>query len=169
MRYLIILLLLTVSCVQTKHERELYLGELYFAPLRMGSFYNVSDSVKMKFLHIMDTMNIERVDSTDRIFYELFQKIKAESLLYKPFVDLRQSDSTFVKLYLDSSDYNKIKKYKWKDLLESGNKVTLWGRSKYLGRYGGEFRYCTELIEVEVSNGQTYPEKAGKFRIDNYE
>jgi len=82
---------------------------------------------------------------------------------------LRLNDSSYAKLYLDSSDYDRIKVHKWRDLLDNQKKVIIWGRTKEIGRLDSPLLYCTELVDVEVTDGQTFPERQGKFKINDYE
>jgi hypothetical protein len=117
----------------------------------------------------MDTTDLSKADSSQLKFIKLYRKFKEEGLLYKPFVDLRRNDSSFVKLYLDSSDYSRIQIYKWRDLLDKQKRIVIWGQTKELGRLDFPLLYCTELVEIELKDGQTFPERQGKFRINDYE
>jgi hypothetical protein len=169
MRYIILLLILIIcSCTQERDD-QLYIGELYFNAFQLGSYYNLDDSTRTKFEYSMDTTDLNTADSSQRAFIRLYRKFKEEGLLYKPFVDLRINDSSFVKLYLDSADYEKIKTHKWQDLLDRQKKVVIWGRTRELGRLDFPLLYCTELVDVEVKDGQTFPGRQGKFKINDYE
>jgi len=169
MRYVFILLILTICSCTKEHDDQLYIGDLYFNSFQLGSYYNLDDSMRTKFEYSMDTIDLNKADSSQLKFIELYKKIKDEGLLYKPFIDLRLNDSSYVKLYLDSSDYDKIKIYKWRDLLDKQKKVIIWGRTKEIGRLDFPLLYCTELVDVEVKDGQTFPKRQGKFRINDYE
>src|SRR5687768_11489741 len=148
MKYVIILLVLTICSCTKERDDQLYIGELYFSAFRLGSYYNLDDSTRAKFEYSMDTTDLSKADSSQIKFIKLFRKFREEGLLYKPFVDLRLNDSSFVKLYLDSSDYNKIEIYKWRDLLDRQKKVLVWGRTKKLGKLDFPLLYCTELIDI---------------------
>jgi hypothetical protein len=169
MRYVLILLLIVVFSCSKEHDRQLYIGELYFSPFRIGSFYNLDDSMKFRVEQTMDTSRLDKADSASRLTIELYRKFKTNGLLYKPFIDLRLNDSSFVKLYMDSLDYDRIKIYKRQDLVDKNKKIVIWGRTKELGRLDFPLLYCTELIDVELADGQTFPQKQGKFRVDDYE
>lgn len=169
MKFFCILLLAITTCsCEKQHDEKFYLGELHFSALRFGSFYNLEDSLKLKFIQAMDTLRLEKTDSAQRVLYEAYLNLKFNGMLYKPFVDLRLNDSTFLKLYLDSADYDRIKIYKWRNLLNEKKKVTLWGRTKKIGSYGFPLLYCTELIDIKISDGQTFPGKQGKLLIEDY-
>ncbi|GHN03200.1 hypothetical protein WSM22_46890 [Cytophagales bacterium WSM2-2] len=169
MRYIFILLALTICSCTKEHDDHLYIGELYFNAFQLGSYYNLDDSTRIKFEYSMDTPDLSKADSSQLKFIALYKKIKGEGLLYKPFIDLRLNDSSYVKLYLDSADYDKIKVHKWRDLLDKQKKVIIWGRTKEIGRLDFPLLYCTELVDVEVKDGQTFPVRQGKFKINDYE
>jgi len=169
MRYIVVLFVLTICSCTKEHDDHLYIGELYFNEFQLGSYYNLDDSTRTRFEYSMDTTDLSKADSSQLKFIRLYRKFREEGLLYKPFVDLRLNDSSFVKLYLDSSDYNKIKIHKWQDLLDRQKKVVIWGRTKELGRLDFPLLYCTDLVDVEVKDGQTFPERQGKFKINDYE
>jgi hypothetical protein len=162
-------LVLTICSCTKEHDDQLYIGELYFSAFQIGSYYNLEDSTRMKFEYSMDTLDLSKADSSQLKLIALYKKIKDEGLLYKPFIDLRLNDSSYVKLYLDSSDYNKIKVHKWRDLLDKQKKVIIWGRSKEISGLDVPLLYCTELVDVEVKDGQTFPVRQGKFKINDYE
>ena len=169
MRHISILLVLTTcSCIKERDD-QLYIGELYFTSFRLGSYYNLDDSTRTNFEYSLDTTDLSKADSSQLKFIKIYRKFSEEGLLYKPFVDLKLNDSSFVKLYMDSSDYDRIKIYKWRDLLDRQKKVVIWGRTRELGRLDFPLLYCTELIDIEVKDGQTFPERQGKFKINDYE
>ena len=169
MKYVNILLILIICSCTKGYDPKLFIGELYFSEIRFGNYYNLDDSVRTRLEYAFDTTDFNKADSSQRNFIGLHHKFKAEGLLYKPFVDLRVNDSTFCKLYLDSSDYEKIKIYRWRYLLNRQKKVIIWGRTKEIGMLDVPLIYCTDLVAVELTDGQTFPGRQGKFRIDDYE
>lgn len=160
--------LVLVSC--GKESEDLNIGELYFSSFRIGNLYGLPDSTIRNAELYLDTARIEEADSADAGAIRLFRRLRTEGFLYKPFVDLRVNDSTYVQLYLDSTDYERIKIYKRKNLLDSRKKVIVRGRTKPLGRVGSnEMLYCTEFIEAKLVDGETLPNDEGmKWDIEDY-
>jgi hypothetical protein len=116
----------------------------------------------------VDTINLEKADNDAKLLYGIFNALKNERLLYKPFVDLQMGKESYAKLYLDSADYDKIKKYKWNDLRDDGKKVIIKARTRQIGNVGFPLLYCLDLVEVDVVSGETLSGQS-KFRIEDYE
>ncbi|MEJ1240501.1 hypothetical protein WBG78_20325 [Chryseolinea sp. T2] len=165
---ILLLILFFASC--SKESDDLTIGELYFSSLRIGNLYGAADSTIRNAELYLDTARLETADSSDSEAIRLFRRFRDEGFMYKPFVDLRRSDSTYVKLYLDSADYDKIKVYKWKYLLDNKKKVIIRGRTKSLGKLAGdELYYCTEFIEAKLVDGATFPKSEGKiWQVEDY-
>ncbi len=107
------------------------------------------------------------LDSSDNALVELvkdYQKLKDEGLIFKPVVDIMVNDELTIKLVLDSADYDKIKKYKHKDLIDTNKKVRIKAKTR---KTGLNFYYCTDLLEVNLVNGQTLPND-NKLKIQDY-
>jgi hypothetical protein len=160
--------LVLASCV--KAPEDLTIGELYFSSWRIGNLYGAPDSLRRSAELYLDTARIEKADSSDAGAIVLYRKLREEGFLYKPFVDLRVNDSTYVQLYLDSADYDRIKIHKRKDLLDNKKKVVVRGRTRPLGKTGSnEMLYCTEFIEAKLVDGATFPgEEGNKWKIEDY-
>jgi hypothetical protein len=113
----------------------------------------------------MDTVHRAKIDSSDRRFISMYDKLRQENLLFSAFIELILNDSSKIYLYLDSTDYHKIKIYKRKNLIKSGQKIRIKVEGKDLGN--GMF-LCQKLISIEKINGQTYQIRS-KFKIEDYQ
>jgi hypothetical protein len=94
----------------------------------------------------------------------MYETLKKENLLFKPYVELRLDNDSIIKLYLDQLDYDKIKIYKRQELQDSNKKITIKVESKNLGN--GMF-LCEKLISVGKVDGQTRQVQK-KFKIEDY-
>ena len=161
-------ILLLASC--SRESNDLTIGELYFSSLRIGNLYGAADSTIRNAELYLDTARIEMADSSDAEAIRICRRFRDEGFMYKPFLDLRRSDSTYVKLYLDSADYDKIKVYKWRYLLDNKKKVVVRGRTQSLRKLSGdELYYCTEFIEAKLVDGATFPTSDGKmWPVEDY-
>lgn len=162
-----VILLSFIAC--SSHERDnVTTGELFFSPFRIGSYYNKPDSFRTWVESRIDTINLEKASKDIKILYGIYNTVKNAKLAYKPFVDLRVDEDSYLKLYLDSADYDKIKKHKWNDLRDEGKKVIIKARTREIGDTEFPLFYCVELLEVNVVPGETLPGRS-KFKIEDYE
>ncbi len=158
----LITLLTNFSCF---HSNKIIEGDLYFGFFRVASYYNQPDSIIKGFEYYMDTVHRAKIDSSDRRFISMYDKLRQENLLFSAFIELILNDSSKIYLYLDSTDYHKIKIYKRKNLIKSGQKIRIKVEGKDLGN--GMF-LCQKLISIEKINGQTYQIRS-KFKIEDYQ
>jgi hypothetical protein len=171
MRFTAILILVLTSSCSSNHDNDLLIGDLTFDIWRMSSFYNLPDSLKGRIELGMDTTNTDfNHKGEDKSFIDIFNKLKKDHLLYKPSVDIRPTRDSIITLYLDSADYDRIKIYKRADLIASKKRVLISGRTKKIGQIGQViFLYCTNLIDVKLRDGETYPRGRSKFKIEDYD
>jgi hypothetical protein len=167
MRYILLILVTAFVACASKNERDLLVGDLGFSEFRIGNFYNLSDSLIKRVKHTIDTINIAKADSMDRRFFEVYNILKDKGLLYKPFVDIRVKEDSMVKLYLDSADYDRIKIFKWRELLNDEKKVVIKVKTEYIDNFPVTLLYCKELVDVSLTEGKTYPQRS-KFKIEDY-
>ena len=152
-----LMLLIGVSC---QDEKDVLEGDLYFSYLRFGSFYHQPDTIFRRFQAFANTAQMDR----DSSFLAQYQTLKRENLLYSPFVDLELKDNSIITLYLQPSDYDKIKIYKRKDLRTSRTKINIKARVKSLGN---KLFLCEDLISIDRISGVTQPSN-GKWKIEDY-
>ena len=139
-------------------------GDLYFGFFRLGSYYNISDSVRTNFETYMDTLDLEKADKETIRLIKTYKTIKEEKLIYKPFVDILVSSDSIVKLYLDSADYDQIKIYKRRQLQTDNKKIRIKANVRQFDK--GYF-YCKELLSVDMVDGETL-QRQKKLKIEDY-
>ena len=160
-RLSLIIIVLLFACGQNKKITE---GDLYFNCFRFGSFYEQPDSILNKFKIYADTVNRKTISAIEKKVLTMYETLKNENLLYSPFVELRLDNDSVVKLYLNQSDYDKIKINKRQELQDNNKKIRIKVEEKNLGN--GMLR-CEKLISIDKIDGHTFQVQK-KFKIDDY-
>lgn len=158
---LFIVTLFLFACAQKNKTIE---GDLYFSFFRFGSFYDQPDSIITKFTNYANTVRRETLDTVDKQVLVMYATLKKENLLFNPFVELRLDNDSIIKLYLNKSDYEKIKIHKRQELQNKNKKIKIMAEGKNLGN--GMF-LCEKLISIDKVDGQTQQIQK-KFKIDDY-
>ena len=140
-------------------------GDLYFSFFRLRSYYNQPDSIVAKYEKYFDTLKYETADKEQRKLFNLYKQLKEEKLLYLPFVDILTERDSVATLYLETTDYNEIKKYKRTKLQDEGKKIRIQADVRKIGK--GLF-YCVTLRKAEKVDGETGI-KSTKWKIEDYE
>jgi hypothetical protein len=160
-------LILVTSC-GTVNDDNIVTGDLYFSPFRFGTYYNLPDSIIKKMEDDFNAVNLHSANAkADSALIELvlyYSKLKDEGLIYKPFVDIRVNDDLMVKLVLDSADYEKIKTYKYQELVDENKKIKIRALAS---KRGLGFYYCTDLLEVKLVDGKTLWQD-NRLKIQDY-
>jgi len=162
--YITLILVISFSCKNNETKKSIT-GDLYFGFFRLGSYYNQPDSIIDKFRSYFDTLDYKTASADDKQFMDLYKIVVDKNLIYKSYVDILVQPDSIVKLYLDSTDYNKIKIHKRKDLQDNNKKIVI---NAMVTDYTSGIFYCDSLISIEKVDGQTLQIQK-KFRIDDYE
>lgn len=152
------------TCKLDKHDIKVIEGDLYYSWLRFGSFYNQPDSIIEKVKLYADTVNRKLVDSSDLKTLTMYEILKKENLLDRPFIDLKLDNDSIVKIYFTNNDYEKIKIYKRQDLLDAKKKIRIKTEVRDLG-FG--MVLSTKLLSVSKVDGQTLQVNK-KLKIEDY-
>jgi hypothetical protein len=160
----VFILFINSNCKSGHQENGQIEGDLYFDWLRIGSFYNEPDSVITQFKLYADTANRKNLDSSSFKILTMYEILKKENLLYRPFIDLRLDNDSVVKIYFANNDYERIKVYKRQNLLDTKKKIRLKMTVRNLGL---GMALCTKLISVNKVDGQTYQVNP-KLKIEDY-
>ncbi|MEJ7643728.1 MAG: hypothetical protein WKF87_03980 [Chryseolinea sp.] len=152
-----------VSC-RDKADTKLMTGELYFSFLRIGNYYNQPDSIVQFYENYFETTDFDKVNENDRKLWAQYKKLKDLDLLYKPFVDISLKEDSVVRLYLDASEYDKIKIYKRHKLQEDKKKVKI---ECNVNKIDQGLYYCVDLLSVDVVDGETL-QRQRKLKIEDY-
>lgn len=163
-RLLLIIFVLIVAC-DNKPKTETLTADLYFTFFRISSYYNQPDSTVDRYENYFDTLNYEIADKEQKKFFNQYKRLKEENLLYQPFVHVLTEKDSVATLYLETAEYNEIKKYKRKDLQKEGKKIKIQADVRMVSE--GLF-YCVNLRKVEKVDGETGI-KSKKWKIEDYE
>ena len=157
-------LICVINCCSGKHPYKKIEGDLYFSRLRIGSFYHQPDSIIQKVKIYADTVNRKLSDASDLRTLAMYEILKKENLLYRPFIDLKLDNDSIVKIYLTPREYDQIRIFHRQDLLDTKKKIRINLEVRELG-YGMDL--STKIISVNKMDGQTLQVNK-KFRIEDY-
>jgi hypothetical protein len=164
-RLIVIIFLISIGACNSKPKSDTLTGDLYFSFFRLGSYYNQPDSIIEGCENYFDTLKYETADQEQRRFFNQYKRLKEENLLYQPFVDLLTEEDSVVTLYLETTDYNEIKRYKRKELQDEGKKIRIQADVR---RIGAGLYYCLALTKVEKVDGETGI-RSRKWKVQDYE
>ncbi|HSH66595.1 MAG TPA: hypothetical protein VLB84_12585, partial [Bacteroidia bacterium] len=117
MRHLFsILTILIVFCSCRSNSAKTVEGDLYFKLIDFQRFFDAPDSILTKIETSVRTVKKDTLNKKDKKIYDLLKYMMDNELLRKAFIRLRQDDGKISMVFLDSSDYDQFKKYKWSDL-----------------------------------------------------
>jgi hypothetical protein len=130
----------------------------------MGNFYNQPDSIVEGLKMFVDTLKYETADEEQRRFLNQYKILKNEKLLYQPYVDIITEKDSVMTLFLETKDYDEIKKFKRKELQDEGKKIRIVADVRKLD---DRLFYCVDLVKVDKVDGETGI-KSRKWKIEDY-
>jgi hypothetical protein len=152
-----ILTILIISSCQTNNIKTLE-GDLYFKLIELNIFA-APDSVLTKIEISAKTVNKDTLTEQDKQLYEYLEFMTDKQLLRKPYIRLRQDDGKIVTLFLDKSDYAKVKDINHNDLVRDNKRIRIKAEVTVM-EYDSLTSYETiKLISVDKIDGKTYWEK----------
>jgi hypothetical protein len=163
-RLSIFAVLLSSACNADKANTKLLDGDLYYSWFRIGSFYNQPDSIIEKVKKSYDTINRKFLSPSDLKSLTMYETLKKENLLYRPFIDMKLDNDSIVKVYLTKDDYSKINIFNRQELLDTKKKIRIKTEVRDLGL---GMALCTRLLSVNKVDGQTF-QVSKKLKIDDY-
>jgi hypothetical protein len=161
---LLFTLLITIACFSCRQNRVTIEGDLYFAFLRIGSLYGQPDSIVKGFIMYADTVDRTHIQPGENHILSMYDILKKRQMLYSPFVNIQVNQDSLIILYLDKSDYDKIKIYHHKELRSENRKVRIKASVEPMGY---NMYLCKSLQAVDKVDGTTF-QTPGKFLIEDY-
>lgn len=73
---LLALCIAAISCFSCKRNDVVIEGDLYFAFIRIGSFYNEPDSIVKGFTSYVDTVNINNLHAGEKHMISMYDVLK---------------------------------------------------------------------------------------------
>ena len=104
-----------ISC-QTDKTKTIE-GDLYFKLIKFPSFHEASDSLIKKIETDIKNLNEDKMDKQNKIINDYLKFLSKEKLLKNPYVSLRKDNGEIVTVYLDTINYDKLKKYDYNKLI----------------------------------------------------
>lgn len=157
MRYFLTLLTILVLCPACQSDnKKIIEGDLYFKLIDFQRFYDAPDSILVKIETSVKNVNKDTLTEQDKKIYDLLNFMVDKELLRKPFIRLRQDDGTIRMVFIDSTDYEKIKDYNHNDLVSEDKKVRVRAEVVEI-KYDSLTAYETiKLISIDKIEGKTY-------------
>ena len=145
-------LILSFFIIACNSKNETFEGDLFFKFVEFGSFYGADDSsiktIEMK----MDSIRLNKNASEEDLKVIAFiNKLKKNNLLKSPWINLKVKDSV-IKVYLNQTDYQKLEKYKYKDLKRRNKKIKL---KLDVELKDSELYFCNKILSMEEVDGKT--------------
>lgn len=133
-------------------------GELYFKLINIGSYYNADSSTIIKFERMLDSLmklDPHQLSKDNLALVNIYGGLKKHNLIYKPTFDLKIDTTTYI-VYVDSTEYNKVKHFDRNQLISENKKVELelMGEIINLGKIN--VISCSTIEKVEKVDGKTY-------------
>jgi hypothetical protein len=145
----LVLLLFVIAC---NKKDEVVEGDLFFKLVDFGSFYGRNDISIKSFEKKIDSIRWSKIASEqDLKIIKFITKLKKNNLLKSPWINLKTKD-TVIKIYLTEAEYNRLKKYNFRDLTERNRKVKL---KLDLALKDTEIYFCNKILSIEEVDGKT--------------
>lgn len=160
---IVILMAVRINCI-AQDSAEIIKGDLYFDFFRVGSFYKQPDSIVQKFKTYADTANPAYANGEKLLI--IYNVLKRENILFQPFIDLKLDNDSLVKVYFSDVDiYERIKAFKYKELIERKKKVRLILK---IIKLSDGMVLCKNLISANKVKGQTF-QASRKYKVEDYQ
>lgn len=157
------LICLTNCSTNVRPTRSLE-GDLYYDLMRIGNFYNQPDSIIRQVKLYVDTANRKLLTADNLRILSMYEILKKRELLYSPFIDLRLDNDSIIKIYLTAKDYDQIKGFHRKELLDTKKKIRIKLDVQDLGL---GMALSTKIRSVAKIDGQTRQVNP-KLKIEDY-
>ena len=159
---------LFVGCINRSAEEKVIEGFLHYSTFRVGSFYDVQDSIYKKYTQLRDSVGIDSVFTGQEKLTLAVKILEKHDLLKSPYVYLKtDSDFLFI-VYMTPEDYAPITKFTYLDLKKNNQKVRLKFVTENLGL---NLVLCKKVISIEKLMNDTLSGNAirrNKFKIEDY-
>jgi hypothetical protein len=147
----LIFIMLIISC---KEDKNILKGEILLKGIDIANLYHFPDSITNKIIKKLDSIEslknkkIKINDSSNDYFF----KLKKYNLLKSPYVYVYTGprDNDFKVVFLDSKEYEKIKKFDYNYLIQNHKKVNLELKIKKIEGY---ILYSNKIIYFHEENG----------------
>lgn len=150
---ILISIFLLTSC--KSESNKMIEGDLYFKLINFPTLFGAQDSLISKFVKDLKTVNKDTLNEQDKELWDLFQFMYDQKLMLKPYVNLKQGNGEIVMIYLDSTDFIKLKNYNHHDLISENKKIRIKAKVSPI-KYKSWLAYENlDLISIDKIDGKT--------------
>lgn len=139
-------------------------ADLYFNWLRIGNFYNMQDTTIINISKQLENQRNNQTDE-DTSLLTLFRVLKANNVLYHPYIEVVMENDVHATWYLNTADYDSIKQFKLKDLDANNQKLHISADVKNI--YENAF-ICIKIEEIKLLDKGDYNNSDKKFNAKDY-
>ncbi len=136
-------------------------GELSFKLIEFGSYYALADGLGDQVFDLVDsleTLPASTLSEHEQDFLSIVNLLKDNGLLFLPSFNLATNQGNY-RVYLDTSEYNKVSPFKREDLVKENQKVKIRLKGQLIPTSLEEapplFR-CSEILSIEKVPGKTH-------------
>ena len=151
-------LMITMIGCQTEKTRTVE-GDLYFKLIDMERFFEAPDSLLTKLETGLHTTNPDTLTAAGKGYYKLLKFMSDRQILRKPFIRLRQDNGVIIMVSLDHSDYQKLRDYRYSDLVKEHKRVRIKAEVLELEHDSLQIYENIKIISINEVNGKTYWKK----------
>lgn len=132
-------------------------GDLTFEKISFLSFYDAPDSLYQTYFDNVKKalMSNEPLPDHELELYHYFGQLYELGLIKNPYILLRVDQDSTITIYLSEHQYDKVKNFKHKDLIENNKRVILSLDVQVLDK---SIYYSDSIYTIESVMGQTYPD-----------
>lgn len=141
---LFLIAILLFSCKRSESLK----GDLYFKLIDLTSPSGITNKEALNIENIINSMSSEE---KNKELVDYYKKVIKHDLLKNPYLQLETEDG-IKKVYLNSKEYDKIKRFKLSELQEKSKKVTIELNAKELEK---DLFYSEEIILIQEVDGKT--------------
>ena len=138
-----------ISC----QEKEYTHADLSFKLINMGSFYGADEAEIQIFEKLFDSIKKDPdAGKEDKKLCDFFSRLKKNGLYTSPYIHLQIGPDSSLLVYLNETEYEKVKEYKADELLERMKKVSL---ELDIEKRDEGIYFVNQIINVQETDGQT--------------
>ncbi|TAF48589.1 MAG: hypothetical protein EAZ62_10045 [Sphingobacteriia bacterium] len=98
----------------------------------------------------------DSLTTLDRNVYNQLQFLDDNQLLRKPFIRLRQNDGRILLVFVEPSDYEKLRKYHHQELVRTHKKISVTAKVERVKNNTLNFYKASHPITLQETDGITY-------------
>jgi hypothetical protein len=140
------------SATANAQRSEIVKGDLYFALIDFGQFFDIPDSTMRKWEKEMSTY-----DSLDQRYplTLLYLELVENGLSKTPYIWIVDEQDSIKRIFIDDLDYKELTRFNCWDLIEEGRKVEVTVKVKVLDLKPYPITEAIEPLAYKIVEGKT--------------